>query len=429
MTTEPGRGGGIVHRRDARAAARRVRRRNGLIGVVALAAVGAIVGGSVLLASFASSSPGWPGADRPAAAATPSASARPIATHTPTPTPTPSNDLGPAGIAEIAAECPAVDADALEGLGQPAADAARFFADTAQCPDLSVVIDGTEPTQFDSPLQYVDPACPGGDVLSVWAHYDDDLIFGNPALAAELDAGSCLRALFLSAGDAGRGIDYATGRELGLRAAYDLLLGRSGPWEDRTVTLRSGLTATVTRPAGDDRVSLLFLRLPDGGLDGAGFSATGRESLARLVAGELDAMHSIDTGAAMSLDQLVAAVTELSESYRPTRFLANLPGFASGSEGDHPDHQSVGTIVATAMERTPDAFGETVDFAQGYGVRDRPENLSSAELDRKLEMFIAYAAYDPQIGCATPESCLARRNFGEWLPHQYLIPRAEVVAR
>ena len=134
-------------------------------------------------------------------------------------------------------------------------------------------------TVFSSPLQLIEPPCPSGTVVSFWAHYDDDLIFANPALQQAFDNGQCLRTLFFTSSDAGAGNSaYAANRETGIRAAYDAVRGASGPWHDRTVQLRNG-SPSPSLARGDSRISLLFLRLADGGVNGTGYRRTGWESL------------------------------------------------------------------------------------------------------------------------------------------------------
>lgn len=56
--------------------------------------------------------------------------------------------------------------------------------------------------------------------MNVVAHQDDDLLFRSPDLLHDVQAHRCVRAVFVTAGDAGRDSAYWTGRETGARAAY-----------------------------------------------------------------------------------------------------------------------------------------------------------------------------------------------------------------
>lgn len=345
------------------------------------------------------------------------------------PPPPPPNDLGDERIAQIVTvECPgAVTEDVVRALVQPQADAVDFFASTQQCGDIaSVIAVGDGAPSFVSPMQYVDAPCPAGTLFTIWAHYDDDLIFGSPTIPQALDAGQCVRNLYLTGSDAGMGLDYGYGREDGLRDAYDILLGAPLEWEQRTVTLANGLTLATSRPIGDGRVTLFFLRLPDGGLNAGGFPATGWESLPQLLNGTLSELHMIDAGTPVSLDSISSTVVELYNAYQPETVMAHLPGSAEGTSGDHPDHQVTGDIVmGTADSGQVDPA--RVVYAQGYPSEGREQNLDGDVLQRKLDAFAAYAAHDPVIRCSTADSCVNVRHFGAWLLRQYLIPHAEIV--
>jgi len=264
-------------------------------------------------------------------------------------------------------------------------------------------------------------------VATFWAHYDDDLIFANPTVQHSLDRGQRTRSFFFTAGDAGTGMSkYVDGREAGIRAAYDNMRGRSGTWSDRSVVLRNGVTVTVTRPEGDDRVALTFLRLPDGGLGGAGYAATGRQSLRQLVTGELPSLRTLDTEQVITLELLRSTVAELVVAFDATTVLSHHPGSANGPGSDHPDHQSVGNVMATAVDAgLIDA--DVVHYALGYAAAARPVNISPDILARKLDVFASYASHDPVIARDEVHEYLEIRGFGAWLQRQYLVPHCELV--
>src|SRR5262245_24302675 len=73
-----------------------------------------------------------------------------------------------------------------------------------------------------------DPACPAGRTLTIVAHEDDDLLFTSPDLLAAIQAGRCVRTIFVTAGDAGAASWYWSGREDGARAAYAQMIGTAG---------------------------------------------------------------------------------------------------------------------------------------------------------------------------------------------------------
>ncbi|WP_460779483.1 PIG-L family deacetylase [Microbacterium shaanxiense] len=339
----------------------------------------------------------------------------------------PVNTLTAARRTEITEQqCPAaVTQEALRALPEVAANAVDFLAASAQCVLIGTVLQtAVQPATFISPLQYTAP-CASPAIVSVWAHYDDDLIFGSPTIPNAMAAGQCIRTLFITGSDAGMGAGYAMERELGIRAAYDVMRGATGAWVDAVVALRSGVTITTTSPADNPGILLLFVRLPDGGLDAGGFGATGHQSLPQLLSGALTEMTTTDTGQPITLPALEATIAEVVQAYAPQSVLAHLPKLDPRSKGDHPDHSATGNLVAGLVDN---GFidGTVVQYAIGYPSAQNAVNLGGDELWKKLEAFAAYASHDSVLHCSTAKSCLKVNKFGEWLQRQYLVPDAEI---
>ncbi|WP_305685350.1 PIG-L family deacetylase [Microbacterium sp.] len=341
----------------------------------------------------------------------------------------PVNTLTASRRTEIAdQQCPAaVTQEALRALPEAAANAVDFFAASAECALIGAVLQApTQPETFISPLQYTAP-CAAPATVSVWAHYDDDLIFGSPTIPNAMAAGQCIRTLFITGSDAGMGAEYAMERERGIRAAYDVMRGVTGEWVDAAVTLRSGVTITTTSPVDNPDIMLLLVRLPDGGLDAGGFNATGHQSLPQLLSGSLSELTTTDTGQPITLPALETTIAEVVQAFAPQSILAHLPGLDPRSEGDHPDHSATGNLVAGLVDN---GFidGAVVQYAIGYPSAHNAVNLEGDELWKKLEAFAAYASHDSVLHCSTPKGCLGVRKFGEWLQRQYLVPDVEIPA-
>jgi hypothetical protein len=186
------------------------------------------------------------------------------------------------------------------------------------------------------------------------------------------------------------------------------------------------MTVTLTRPEGDSRISLLFVRLADGGLSGGGYQRTGWEGLGKLISGGLPVLHTIDTAQEVTLDELKSMVVEIVNGYHATEVLTSLPGFAEGSGGDHPDHQSVGRVVASQVDAGL-VDPAIVRYAMGYPSGGLSPNIDPAALDRKLRTFWIYVAHDPVLKCSDPSGCVKLRPFGESLRRQYLFGHADLV--
>ena len=101
------------------------------------------------------------------------------------------------------------------------------------------------------------------------------------------------------------------------------------------------------------------------------------------------------------------------------------PGFADLPGDDHPDHQSVGRVVASAVD-AGDIDGSVMQYAIGYPAALRPANITADVLARKLEAFAAYARHDPVVAREEPHEYLLVRGFGEWLQRHYLVSHDEL---
>ena len=276
------------------------------------------------------------------------------------------------------------------------------------------------PATLPSPLPPSPAAeAPGDDtVMAIWAHADDDIIFANPALSDAIGAGSTVRAVFVTAGDGGMGLDYALQREAGIRAAYDEMRGSTAPWREQTLTLLSGAQVTRFVASDDPRLSLTMLRLPDGGLDAEGFAATGHAGLTQLINGFAASLSSLDGSSVYDRERLSATITELLGAAQPTQVTTNVPHESEFARGDHPDHSCVGSLVR-ALAPTAGIAPDAVSYFIGYPSQGEPVNVEGATLDAKVRIYQTYAADDPVVTCEDASACLAQRGFGEWLRRSY----------
>lgn len=313
---------------------------------------------------------------------------------------------------------------ALTRLGGAESSAAPTSSPHAEpSPPGSTPTRTPSPTPTPTPTSPVAEACPGGDtLLTVWAHPDDDIIFGNPTISEAIAAGRCVRTVFLTAGDAGRGLDYTHARELGILRAYNVMRGNEGLWDENEITLDSGMRVDRLTPRGDGRISVFFVRLPDGNITDGGFAATGYATMSKLLDGSIASLAPIDGGPAVSSPQLSASLTEFAEALRPARTLTHIPRGSAFAPGDHPDHSVVGTLVRDAIGPLG-GVGSGVRYFVGYPSEDLPRNVEGEALDAKVETYRVYSQQDDVIRCADRDACLSTRKFGEWLQRSY--PKSE----
>jgi LmbE family N-acetylglucosaminyl deacetylase len=250
--------------------------------------------------------------------------------------------------------------------------------------------------------------CPAGAEVNVIAHPDDDLFFMNPDVQDAVAAGTCVRTVYVTSGDAGQATWYWQSREAGVQAAYAQMAGVASTWTTATRTFGPA-TATVRTLAGS-RVSLVFLRVPDGGLEGDGTSTWGGASLQKLWRGQIASVPRVDGSAALTRDQLVQSLEALLvDQGADTIRTMDLQGELG--DGDHSDHYA--TADFTHYARTLAAPTVTLTGYYGYPVAALSENLTQAQVDAKVATFLTYAPYD-RAECQSAAACLGSYE-GDWL--------------
>jgi LmbE family N-acetylglucosaminyl deacetylase len=267
--------------------------------------------------------------------------------------------------------------------------------------------------------QLLNVNCPTGNtIMQIVAHEDDDLLFMNPDLEHSIDAGDCIRTVYVTAGDAGGGKFYWLGREQGSEAAYAKLAQVPNIWLEQTVRLAPHEFATIASPSRDPRLTLIFLHLPDGNVNGQGFARSADEGLAKLEAGNIRAIRSVDGQSEYTYSQLQAALRNLINAYSPDMMRTQLPENASETYADHSDHLAVGRVTTAAfrMYRLSHPYS-TLTYYMGYPVHDQPQNVSGTDLDRKEQAFLTYSHYDGGT-CQNAEQC-STGVYSIYLQRQY----------
>lgn len=259
----------------------------------------------------------------------------------------------------------------------------------------------------------------GSTVMNIVAHQDDDILFINPDTYHNIKAGKCVRSIYITAGDAGSAQFYWLSREEGSKAAYATMLGITNPqWVTRTLALSDTAYATLAYIKGSPQVSLLFLHLPDGNINGQGFPATHHESLAKLEHGSISTIHTIDGQSTYSPEELVNALTAIMNTYEPseinTQALVNL----SKKHPDHSDHLMAGWFTNQAYQHYHEQHPDTkIQFYIGYPERDRPANVTGNDLAVTEAAFFAYAQHDKGT-CESVIAC-SKMSYGDYLSRQY----------
>jgi LmbE family N-acetylglucosaminyl deacetylase len=259
-------------------------------------------------------------------------------------------------------------------------------------------------------------------VMNFVAHEDDDLLFMNPDILHSLHAGSCIRTVFLTAGDSGNDRFYWLGRQLGSEAAYSTMLGIPNIWDQQVVQVDPSEYITIATPRGSAQVSLVFINLPDGNVHGDGFMDSGNQSLAALYGGKLQTMRAVDGQSAYTHDQLASLLVMLMDIYQPAQI--NTQGDQPSAQyPDHSDHIATGRFTALAAQQYDDQhFSGVIQIPLkryiGYPIHGYAANVSGQDLTDKQAAFFAYAQYDGNV-CKSVEQCAGVPTYNSYISRQY----------
>jgi LmbE family N-acetylglucosaminyl deacetylase len=268
--------------------------------------------------------------------------------------------------------------------------------------------------------------CTGGD-LYVVAHEDDTLLFQSPELLADIQAGKCVQTIFLTAGDSGRVASYWEGRETGAEVAYEQMAGLSGSiWVVEPETVNGHPIQFATLPGKP--ISIAYLRLPDGGINGEGFPMYGGQSLMKLwdsanPPGEgetpITSIEAVDDSTSYSYEGLIATLRALVESFAPVEIATQ--NYTVKFKGpDHADHVGAGKFIKAAQSAYA-APHLLVPF-EDYETENKAENVAGAMLAAKSAAFYAYGAHDDEA-CASELAC-SNTAYAKWLKREYTVAGA-----
>lgn len=225
--------------------------------------------------------------------------------------------------------------------------------------------------------------CSKNTIMNIVAHPDDDLLFLSPDLLHDISAGKCIVSVFITAGDAGLDSKYWLKREEGIKNAYAKM--------------------------DDSKVTLVFLRLPDGNFEGTGYKSNNQQSISGLYRRKIAKINSLDGSKTYTKESLIKALLLLMQTYKPveihTQDFLGKPG-----QGDHSDHYFTGYFVRLAEDKyqRPHTIVSYLD----YLVQSKPINISEKDYLDKRNAFMSYAQHDAEA---------LKQNYLPWLWRQYKI--------
>jgi len=238
--------------------------------------------------------------------------------------------------------------------------------------------------------------CTAG-AMQVVAHQDDDLLFQSPDLTQDVLGGRCVRTVFLTAGDAAQGEMYWRGREAGSLAAYAQMAGVADRWRSSDAGVPGHAVRLMTL-ADAPRVSVVFMRLPDGNRTGTGMLVHDHQSLRRLWEGDISRIDAVDGSATYTDASLTSTLTDLMTAFRPTT-VRTQDWTIEFRHGDNADHTATALFAREADRGYRSAH--TLLAYGGYPMWTRLPNVTGPDLIAKKNAFLAYADHD-SLMCLEP---------------------------
>jgi LmbE family N-acetylglucosaminyl deacetylase len=281
---------------------------------------------------------------------------------------------------------------------------------------LAVLIAGASALVFGltSPASSGATYCAAGSSVYVVAHEDDSILFQDPDLAADIASGRCVETIFVTAGDAGQGASFWMGREQGAEAAYAQMAGASDQWATSDAGIFGHPMPRVVLD-GFPNVSLVFMRLPDGNVDGSGFASQGYESLQKLWQGTISTIDAVDGSSSYTTSDLTSTLSTLLQSAGADRILTQ-DFVGSYGDGDHSDHHTVAYLTEAAAQR--DLIPHTLTSYIDYPITSLPANLSASQTNSKEATWFAYAPFDSNA-CQTVSACQGSQ-YPAWWSREYV---------
>jgi len=221
------------------------------------------------------------------------------------------------------------------------------------------------------------------------AHADDWQLFMQPNVYRDLVDSSCkVTIIITTAGDAGFVEKFWQAREEGTKSSIKFCLAPI-----KSIAEAGGEKEFNGRLINFWKVNnctCYFLRLPDGNLDGTGFSRYGYQSLGKLKAGEIKKISAVDNSTSYStwgdfLSTLELIIEQESVDLEE-RIVHYLNPDRTANPNDHKDHIATGQ----AIQDLPLIGHMSQALYLGYSLSNYDGALDREGMFWKVAMFSAY---------------------------------------
>jgi hypothetical protein len=227
------------------------------------------------------------------------------------------------------------------------------------------------------------------------AHADDWQLFMCPYVYKDIVAPDC-KVVFIitTAGDSGMGEKFWHAREEGLKSSIRFCIAPlSAPSEFDAEREFNNYTISFCEI---NNTNTYFLRLPDGNLDGNGFSASNFQSLSQFKSGQIKVISAIDNSTTYQgwsqLVSLIESVIVLESRGLSNVWIHYINPELVKNPNDHPDHIATGNLIQNISIIT--RMHQLLFI--GYSSIEQGDILTLPDLFWKTGMFAAYekSVYD-----------------------------------
>lgn len=223
----------------------------------------------------------------------------------------------------------------------------------------------------------------------VGAHADDWQLFMQPHAYKNIVAeGDKVVFIVTTAGDAGMQEEYWQAREAGMQSSIRFALAPISMIEEEA-GVRNFNSHAIHYCRINDTKSY-FLRLPDGGIDGNGFSACKNQSLQKFKNTTNSPITSIDGSARYDcwkeLLNTLAEIVDCESEAIDKRYLHYLNPNITANPNDHADHIATGL----AIQALPNIKTIEQNLYRGYSIVNEQKYMQPEDLFWKAAMFAAY---------------------------------------
>ncbi|MFD5826434.1 PIG-L family deacetylase [Lentzea sp. NPDC060358] len=244
-------------------------------------------------------------------------------------------------------------------------------------------------------------AAPVRTTMSFVAHQDDDLLFMNPDIASDVEAGYNVWVVYLTAGEVHTRdpLSYANQRIEGERAAYAKTARVANNWTYEELWVDGHPLATNRLNGTNVRLVFTYVHGASGGCADPGGDPQG--DLYRMLhdgTGNTYVARPIDGRPSYTRQSFTSMLRTLIGYANPEYIRSGSSVGHRDSPGtDHVDHTSAANLVAEADLDGAARTWIRRDEYTGYNSASFPENVFGYWNVRKVEIWDEYWPHDPEV--------------------------------